>query len=59
MIHKIATFTLRIDRLSLDKLGYIAKYEDRSKNSELLKMIRARIAEFEKTNGRIELDREY
>ena len=37
----------------LDKLGYIAKYEGRSKNKELEQMIRKRIAEFEKEHGKI------
>ena len=39
----------------LDKLGYIAEYEGRTKNRELEQMIKKRIADFEKTNGKIEI----
>jgi len=39
-------FTLRIDRDMLDKFGYIADYEGRTKNKELIQMIKKRIAEF-------------
>ena len=47
-------YTLRIDQELLDKLGYIAEYEGRTKNGELVHMIRKRIAEFEKEHGKIE-----
>lgn len=47
-------FTLRIERETLDKFGYIAEYEGRTKNRELLRMIGKRISEFEKENGPIE-----
>lgn len=49
-------FTLRIDRDILDKFGYIAEYEGRTKNRELIQMIKKRIADFEKENGKIELE---
>lgn len=48
-------FTLRIERETLDKFGYIAEYEGRTKNRELLRMIGKRISEFEKENGPIEI----
>jgi len=51
-------FTLRIDRDMLDKFGYIADYEGRTKNKELIQMIKKRIAEFEEKNGEIELGSE-
>ncbi len=47
-------YTLRIDQELLDKLGYIAEYEGRTKNGELVHMIRQRIAGFEKEHGKIE-----
>jgi len=47
-------YTLRIDPELLDKLGYIAEYEGRTKNGELVHMIRKRIAAFEKEHGKIE-----
>lgn len=46
-------YTLRIDPGYLDKLGYIAEYEGRTKNRELEQMIKRRIAEFEKVHGEI------
>ena len=42
----------------LDKFGYIADYEGRTKNKELIQMIKKRIAEFEEKNGEIELGSE-
>ena len=51
-------YTMRIDRNLLDKFGYIAEYEGRTKNRELEQMIKRRIAEFEKEVGKIELDQE-
>ena len=50
-------YTMRIDRNLLDKFGYIAEYEGRTKNRELEQMIK-RIAEFEKEVGKIELYQE-
>ena len=47
-------FTLRIAPELLEKLGYIAEYEGRTKNRELEQMIKHRIAAFEKEHGRIE-----
>ena len=46
-------FTLRIDPVLLDKLGYIAESEGRTKNKELIQMIKARITAFEKKYGEI------
>ncbi len=49
-------YTLRINRVLLDKLEYIAKYEGRSKNKEIEQLIKKRILEFEKENGEINLN---
>ena len=46
-------FTLRTDAELLDKLGYIAAFEGRTKNKELIQMIKERISSFEKLNGKI------
>ena len=46
-------FTLRVDPVLLEKLGYIAEYEGRTKNRELEQMIRRRIAAFEQKHGEI------
>lgn len=56
MNDNIVHFTLRIDRNILDKFGYIAEYEGRTKNKELLRMIKKCIAEFEKEHGEINPD---
>ena len=40
-------YTLRISQILLDKLGYIAEYEGRTKNKEIEQLIKKRIAEFE------------
>ena len=46
-------FTLRIDPELLEKLGYIAEYEGRTKNRELEQLIKRRIQEFEGEHGEI------
>ena len=46
-------FTLRIDPDLLEKLGYIAEYEGRTKNRELEQLIKRRIREFEGEHGEI------
>ena len=40
-------YTLRIPQILLDKLGYIAEYEGRTKNKGIEQLIKKRIAEFE------------
>ena len=49
----LSRFTLRVPQELLDKLGYIAEYEGRTKNKELEQMIKKRIAAFEKEHGKI------
>ena len=46
-------YTLRIPQILLDKLGYIAEYEGRTKNKEIEQLVKKRIAEFEAINGEI------
>jgi len=48
-------YSLRVEQILLDKLGYIAEYEGRTKNRELERLIKRHIAEFEKEHGEIEL----
>ena len=55
MSENLTRYTLRVSRLLLDKLGYIAEYEGRTKNKELEQMIKKRIADFEKEIGKIDL----
>ena len=47
-------YTLRVEQELLDKLGYIAEFEGRTKNRELEQMIKKRIAAFEIEHGKIE-----
>lgn len=49
----LARYTMRINRNLLDKFGFIADYNGRTKNRELEHMIKARIENFEKKNGKI------
>lgn len=50
---EMARFTLRVPKELLNKFGYIAEYEGRTKNKELEQMIKARIADFESKEGPI------
>ena len=47
-------YTLRISQTLLDKIGYIAEYEGRTKNKEIEQLIKMRIAEFEAEHGVID-----
>lgn len=56
MTDHLPRYTLRVPEELLDKLGYIAEYEGRTKNRELEQMILKRIREFEKEHGPINLE---
>ena len=51
-------FTLRVPQELLDKLGYIASYNGRTKNKELEQMVKARISAFEQKFGEIIIEKE-
>ena len=51
MKDNLSRYTLRIDQTLLDKLGYIAEYEGRTKNRELEHMIKIQFC-FGCTNSR-------
>lgn len=53
MKDNLPRYTLRMPQMYLDKLGYIADYEGRSKNKELIQIVKAYIAAFEETHGPI------
>ncbi len=55
MLDDKSRYTLRVSPELLEKLGYIAEYEGRTKNRELEQMIKRRIADFEKEHGEIPL----
>ena len=58
MKDNLPRYTLRISQILLDKLGYIAEYEGRTKNKEIEQLIKKRISEFEETHGKINLEDE-
>lgn len=53
MTDKLLRYTLRIDRELFRKFRYIAEYEGRSANKEIEQMMKKRVEQFEKTNGKI------
>ena len=53
MKDNLPRYTLRMPQELLDKLGYIAEYEGRTKNREIEQLIKKRIAEFEADHGKI------
>lgn len=56
MKDNLSRYTLRVEQELLDKLGYIAEYEGRTKNKELEQMIKKRIRDFEEEHGTIEAE---
>lgn len=53
MKSKLVQYPLRIDRLLLKKLDFIANLENRSKNGELVNLVTKRVQEYERLNGEI------
>jgi len=47
--------SIRIDEERLEKIKYVAEYEERSLNRHILILIRKNIQEFERKLGKIEL----
>lgn len=56
MKDNLPRYTLRINRITLDKLEYIAEYNGRSKNKEIEWLIRQHIKVFEEVHGTINFD---
>ncbi len=46
--------TIRFPQEMLDKLSYIADYEGRSVNSQVLVLVRESIVEFEEKHGKVQ-----
>ncbi len=55
---KIKNLSIRIDSDMLDKLHYVADYEARSANGQILILIRKCIEDFEKEHGKIEFGKD-
>ena len=53
MKDNLPRYTLRIPQVLLDKIGYIADFEGRTKNKEIEQLIKKRISEFEMEHGSI------
>lgn len=53
MKDNLPRYTLCIPQILLDKIGYIADFEGRTKNKEIEQLIKKRITEFESENGPI------
>lgn len=51
----LSRYTLRISPILLDKLGYIAEFEGRTKNRELEQLIKKHIEAFELSHGEIRI----
>jgi hypothetical protein len=51
----IKSFSVRIDEDMLNKLHFVANYEGRSANSQILILIRDCIKKYEQENGEIEM----
>lgn len=58
MDEKLLRYTLRVDRRIFRKFRYIAEAEGRSANKEIEQYLKKRVAEYEKANGRIEIEEE-
>ena len=54
----IKNLSVRIDENMLNKLHYVAEYEGRSANSEVLILIRNEIERFEEKYGKIEFGKQ-
>lgn len=50
----VKSVSIRIEQDMLDKIAYIADYEGRSVNSQILVLIRENIKAFEDANGTID-----
>lgn len=57
MDDKLLRYTLRVDRLLFQKFRYIAESEGRSANKEIEQYLKKRVAEYEKENGKIEIEK--
>lgn len=49
----IKSLSIRIEEVMLDKLHFVADYEGRSANSQIIVLIRKLIEEYEKEHGEI------
>ncbi len=50
------SFSLRIDPKLHQKIKYIAEYEGRTQNSEIVQLIKKRVNDYEKQHGVIDVE---
>lgn len=55
MKDSLPRYTLRIPQILLEKIGFIAEYEGRTKNKEIEQLIKRRVEEFEEAHGKIHI----
>lgn len=55
---KLLRYTLRIDRRLFQKFRYVAEAQGRSANKQIEQFIKRCVAEYERTNGEIQVDEE-
>ena len=58
MEDKLLRYTLRVDRVLFQKFRYIAESEGRSANKEIEQYLKRCVAQYEKENGKIPLEKE-
>lgn len=57
MKDNLIRYTLRVDKDLFAKFRYIAEYEGRSANKEIEQYLKRRVAEFEKEQGKINIEK--
>lgn len=50
--------TIRVDRILFKKFRYIAEYNGRSANKEMIHLMKRRVAKFEEEHGEIPIEPE-
>lgn len=56
MASKLPRYTLRIDKLLLEKIKFIAESEGRSANKEIERLIKKHVDDYESSNGTINIE---
>ncbi|EQF22326.1 arc-like DNA binding domain protein [Clostridioides difficile CD160] len=56
MSTSLPKYTLRINRILLEKIKYIAESEGRSANKEIEQLIKKHIEDYEQTKGEIKIN---
>lgn len=57
MNDNLPRYTMRISRVLLDKLGYVAEYEGRTVNKQLEQLVKKCVLQFEEEHGKIDIEK--